>query len=85
MPNGNIALLLDPTFPVIFGWTEQKYGCSRLGKCVRKLFVRIPHVGLGYAVCAHDRVGNIARLIQVTVVPTETLSVSGPKLKLCRF
>ena len=32
---------------------------SRLGKLVGELFVRIHHVGLEHAVCAHRRLGNV--------------------------
>src|SRR5712664_1281693 len=32
---------------------------SRLGKCVGELFVRISHLGLEHAICAHHRMGNI--------------------------
>src|SRR6266852_3558353 len=32
---------------------------SRGGKRVGELFVRIPHLGLEHAVCAHHRMGNI--------------------------
>ena len=43
--------------------------CSRLGKCVRELLVRIPHLGLEHTVCADHRVGNI-----ITVGPDDRRS-----------
>ena len=55
---------------------------SRLGERVGKFFIRIQHLGLEYALRADRRMGMSSLFVQVTVVPTGTVSVCGPKTKL---
>src|SRR5436305_7863705 len=71
------------TLAVIFGWIEQKYGYvpallkvkENFSSVSRTLDLKTPSVLT--TVC-----GMSSRLVQVTVVPADTVSVSGPKLKL---
>src|SRR4029077_8480080 len=54
------ALSLHHDFPGHLGVDRAEVGIrSRLGKSVGERLVRIPHLGLEHAVCAHHRMGNI--------------------------
>ena len=58
---------------------------SCLGKRVREFFVRVHHLGLEHAVCAHGRMRNV-----ITVCPGNCCSDGyrdrrGPKTKLSIF
>jgi len=58
---------------------------SRLVKLVGELFVRIPHLDLKTPSVLTTVWGISSRFVQVTVAPTGTVSVCGPKLKLSIF
>ena len=60
---------------------------SRLAEREGELLVRIEHFGLErlWIVRADHRMGISSRFVHVTLVPTGTVSVAGPKLKLSIF
>src|SRR5713226_3068557 len=74
------------TLPVIFGWIEQKYGYAPALLKVKENFSSVSStldlktLSVLTTVC-----GISSRFVHVTVVPTGTVSVPGPKLKLSIF
>src|SRR5882757_5007134 len=71
------------TLPVILGWTEQKYGYVPGLVKVKENFSSVSStLDLKTLSSLTTVCGMSSRLVHVTVVPTATVSVDGPKLKL---
>src|SRR5713226_4407685 len=74
------------TLPVIFGWIEQKYGYAPALLKVKENFSLVSStLDLKTPSVLTTVCGISSRLVHVTVVPTGTVSVPGPKLKLSIF
>src|SRR5258705_6740588 len=74
------------TEPVILGWMEQKYGYVPALLKVKENFSSVSSTLDWNTLSVLTMVwGMSSRLVQVTVVPTATVSVAGPKLKLSTF
>src|SRR6516225_25265 len=58
---------------------------SRLAEGERELLIGVEYFGLEHTLGADNLWGMSSRLVHVTVVPTGTVSVPGPKLKLSIF
>src|ERR1700751_230055 len=58
---------------------------SRLCKCVRERFVRIPYLGLERAVCAHHRMGNIITVSPRNCSSDRCLDRLRPKTEIIDF
>src|SRR5713226_10259740 len=74
------------TLPVIFGWIEQKYGYVPALLKVKENFSSVSStLDLKTPSVLTTVWGISSRLAHVTVVPTDTVNVAGPKLKLSIF
>src|SRR5436309_4422973 len=74
------------TLPVIFGWIEQKYGYVPALLKVKENFSSVSStLDLNTLSVLTTVWGISSRFVQVTVVPTATVRVVGPKLKLSTF
>src|SRR4029077_2244931 len=82
----SLAAHCTTTEPVILGWMEQKYGYVPALAKVNENFSSVSNtLDLNTLSVLTIVCGISSRLVQVTVVPTGTVKVAGPKLKLSTF
>src|ERR1700746_2465255 len=82
----SLAAHCTTTEPVILGWMEQKYGyVPALAKVNENFSSGSSTLDLNTLSVLTTVCGISSRLVQVTVVPTATVRVAGPKLKLSTF
>src|ERR1700746_2087732 len=82
----SLAAHCTTTEPVILGWMEQKYGYVPALAKVNENFSSVSStLDLNTLSVLTTVWGMSSRFVQVTVVPTATVRVAGPKLKLSTF
>src|ERR1700745_42752 len=82
----SLAAHCTTTEPVILGWMEQKYGYVPGLAKVKENFSSVSStLDLNTLSVLTIVWGISSRFVQVTVVPTATVRVAGPKLKLSTF
>src|ERR1700747_301564 len=82
----SLAAHCTTTEPVILGWMEQKYGYVPALAKVNENFSSVSSTLDLKTLSVLTTVWGISsRFVQVTVVPTGTVKVGGPKLKLSTF
>src|SRR4029077_5508924 len=86
MDLGSLAAHCTTTEPVILGWMEQKYGYVPALSKVNENFSSVSStLDLNTLSVLTTVCGISSRFVQVTVVPTATVRLAGPKLKLSTF